>query len=124
MSELLDLQQSFVLLVSRLIQFAYSKGYFITFGEAYRTPEQAQYDAAHGKGISHSLHIDRLAIDLNLFKGSAALTEAADYKPLGDYWKALSRPGIQCCWGGDFMDSQGRPKPDADHFSIAFGGRK
>jgi len=34
-------QRVFVKLVSKLIDYAYTQGYELSFGEAYRTPEQA-----------------------------------------------------------------------------------
>lgn len=108
-----DQQQRFVPLVAKLIEFAYAQGYALTFGEAFRTPEQAQWNAAHGKGIVNSLHCDRLAIDFNLFKDGVLLTDAESYRPLGEYWKTLDP---DCRWGGDFS------KPDADHFSLTWEG--
>ena len=47
-----EMQQNFTQMVAKLIEFAYTSGYGLTFGEAYRTPEQAALDA---KGIIHSV---------------------------------------------------------------------
>lgn len=110
---LLEKQTLFTHLVSKLIQHAYFRGYKITFGEAYRTLEQAQLNAKSGKGISKSLHTIRLAVDLNLFKDGKYLTDSAAHKPLGDYWKTLHP---LCRWGGDFK------KPDGNHYSIEHDG--
>src|SRR5262249_32764490 len=52
MSELLRLQNLFVGLVARLLVRIQSDGKLVTFGETWRTPEQAQWNADHGKGIS------------------------------------------------------------------------
>lgn len=109
-------QAMFTLCVAKLILRAYELGYEMTFGEAWRTNEQAALNAASGKGISNSLHRDRLAIDLNLFKDGAFLSRSEDHKPLADYWKTLSP---LCCWGGDF-----KPVADGNHYSMTFGGRK
>lgn len=109
-------QRKFTLYVSKLIEYAYMAGYELTFGDAYRSPEQAQANAAAGKGISNSLHTQRLAIDLNLFKDGKYLVKSEDYKPLGDFWKTLHP---LCCWGGDF-----KPTADGNHFSMTYGGRK
>ena len=109
-------QSIFVLLVAQLILHAYKQGYQLTFGEAWRTPEQAKLNAARGTGISASLHIDRLAIDLNLFRDGKFLSDSSDHKALGDYWKSLHP---LCRWGGDF-----KPKPDGNHYSMEWGGRK
>lgn len=108
-------QRLFPPLVAKLIIWAYANGYEVTFAEAYRTPEQAALNAQKGSGILWTLHTQRLAIDLNLFKDGIYLAKTADYKPLGDYWKTLHP---LACWGGDFT------KPDGDHFSLMFGGIK
>lgn len=108
-------QSVFILKVAGLIQQAYAMGYELTFGEAYRSPEEAARLAKIGKGIEKSLHTQRLAIDLNLFKDGVYLSDSAAYKPLGDWWEAQSEPGIECCWGGRFNDG--------NHFSISHLGR-
>lgn len=108
-------QRLFTRLVGRLIHYAYSVGYELTFGDTYRSPEQARANAQAGKGIVDSLHCERLAIDLNLFIDGIYQTDSAAYKVLGEYWETL---GPECCWGGRFS------KPDGNHFSIAHGGRK
>ncbi len=113
---LLQKQKIFAQLVSKLIREAVSRGYEITFGEAYRTPEQAALNAAKGIGIKNSLHTQRLAIDLNLFKENAFLVTTKDHQPLGEWWEAQSTDEYQCAWGGRFGD--------ANHYSIAHEGRK
>lgn len=109
------LQQQFAQDAAKLIQFAAEKGYGVTFGEAWRTPQQAQWDADHGTGIGCSLHIQRLAIDLNLFVNGEYQTDdrLGCYKALGDFWKSL---GSDHYWGGDFT------KVDLDHYSISPDG--
>jgi hypothetical protein len=119
--ELSSKQQRFTLLISRLIFWAYSKGYALTFGEAYRTPEQAALNAKKGTGIANSLHTQRLAVDLNLFikdLDSGVFQYQSDskaYKKLGDYWKTLDPA---CAWGGDFK------RQDGNHFSFEHNGVK
>lgn len=108
-------QRRFTHLVSDLIAYAYASGYELTFGDAYRSPEQAQANAAAGKGIANSLHTQRLAIDLNLFVNGEYKTASEAYRQLGVYWESL---GSDCCWGGRFS------KPDGNHFSISHEGRK
>lgn len=106
-------QRLFTRMVALLILKAYEWGYEITFGEAWRTPEQARRNAAAGRGIANSLHIDRLAIDLNLFRGGQYLTETEDHRQLGEWWEQqhpLAR------WGGRFGDG--------NHYSLEHGGRK
>lgn len=43
--KLSDKQQQFTVMIGKLIQFAHQRGYGLTFGEAYRTPEQAKLNA-------------------------------------------------------------------------------
>jgi hypothetical protein len=116
MSETLGPQQRrFLPFVARLIDFAYSQGFELTAGELYRTPEQAALNAKSGAGIAHSLHTQRLAVDLQLFKDGIYLTDTAAYTPLGVFWEGLDP---DACWGGRFS------KPDGNHFSLTFGGVK
>ena len=107
-------QRLFVRLVGKLIEFAYANGFELTFGDAYRSPEQAKMNAQAGTGIVNSLHCERLAIDLNLFRDGKYLTDSAAYRPLGEFWEAL---GADCRWGGRFT------RPDGNHFSITHAGR-
>lgn len=107
------LQEEFAQSVARLIQKAGQLGYGVTFGEAYRTPEQAALNAAKGSGISNSLHTERLAIDLNLFKDGRYITDGEGHNELGAWWKAL---GPMYRHGGDFA------KKDHNHYSISPDG--
>lgn len=109
-------QRIFTLKISELVNFAYSKGYELTYGEAWRTPEQAKLNEMNGKGIVNSLHRDRLAVDFNLFRNGIWRKNSSDHKELGIYWESLSEDGIECCWGGRFGDG--------NHYSISHGGRK
>jgi hypothetical protein len=105
-----------------LLTYATSKaGIAIQMGECYRTPEQAEWNAAHGLGIRNSLHTERLAVDLLCFRlvhGSwEYLTDgtAPEYRILGNFWKTLHHA---CRWGGDFP-----AHPDAGHFSLTYDTR-
>ena len=69
-------------------------------------------DAA-GKGSFRSLHPDRLAVDLNLFKDGVWLTKTEDHRVLGEFWESL---GADHRWGGRFGDG--------NHYSIEHQGRK
>ena len=108
------LQQEFAQAAAKLIAKAAELGYAVTFGEAWRTPEQAQWNADHGTGISHSLHIERLAVDLNFFKDGAYISDGARLKDIGEWWKSL---GPNYRWGGDFTHL-----PDGNHFSLSPDG--
>lgn len=116
MSSLRELQSIFAQQAAKLIQQAEKFGYDVTLGEAWRSPEEAAILAKEGKGITHSLHIERLAIDLNLFQNGAYLTDLKDYELLGEWWEGQSCDEFKCAWGGRFNDM--------DHFSIEFGGYK
>lgn len=106
-------QRLFTHRVGQLILWSYANGYELTFGDAYRTPEQAAANAASGKGIARSNHTVRLAVDLNLFIGGEYQRVSGAYTPLGEFWKSL---GEECCWGGDFR------RPDGNHFSFEHNG--
>lgn len=105
-------QQLFVSLIAQLITWANDKGYRLTFGEAYRTPEQAKLNAKSGAGIANSLHTQRLAVDFNLFVNGEYKTKTEDYLPLGEYWESLGG-----AWGGRF-----KSRPDGNHFSLGHNG--
>lgn len=111
-------QRIFTRLIAKLIEYAYKNNYELSFGEAYRTQEQAAIYAKQGKGILNSLHTKRLAVDLNLFKDGVYLTKSEDYEKLGKFWESMSTSEYQCCWGGRFR------RPDGNHFSIEHGGIK
>jgi len=108
------LQESFAQDAAKLIQKAVELGYTVTLGEAWRTPQQAQWNADHGTGIAHSLHIERLAIDLNFFKAGAYVSNGSDLTNIGTWWETLS-PMHR--WGGRFTHL-----PDGNHFSISPDG--
>lgn len=107
-----EYQSLFVRLLPRLIDFAYSQGYEMTIGEALRTPEQAALNAAKGSGISNSLHLDKLAIDLNLFIGGEYQQGTQAHRPLGEFWE---RQHPLCRWGGRILI----PHPDGNHYSLS-----
>lgn len=116
---LLATQQKFSFLIAKLILKAYELGYEITLGQAYRSEEQAKVYAAENKGIANSLHTQRLAIDLNLFRGGKYLAESEDHRTLGMLWKGFGPIyGVDTAWGGDFT------KPDGNHYSISWRGLK
>lgn len=107
-------QRRFAECIGRLIAWAYDNGYELTFGDAYRTPEQAAANAAAGTGIVNSVHTIRLAVDFNLFRDGTYLADTEAHKPLGAYWKGLDP---EARWGGDFS------RPDGNHYSFTHEGR-
>lgn len=100
-------------LTGRLLTRAVLLGYEVRLGEAYRPPETAALYAQQGRGIAASLHCQKLAIDILLFRGGAYLARTEDYEPLGTWWEAQDS---LCRWGGRFNDGQ--------HFSLEHEGRK
>lgn len=110
---LIDKQHLFVRLVWRLLQKVTDDGYALTFGETYRSPEEAERLAGIGAGIKNSLHTDRLAIDLNFFRHRKYLTDGKDFKEIGEWWE---RQHALCRWGGRFADG--------NHFSLEHEGRQ
>lgn len=110
------IQEEFCRASALLIQKAGELGYTVTYGEAWRTPQQAQWNADHGTGIAHSLHLDRLAVDLNFFRAGVWITDGQQLKDVADWWKSLtSSNGGVYKWGGDIP----APHQDGNHFSLS-----
>lgn len=86
----------------------------VTGGEWERSQAQADANAASGAGISNSLHLKRIAVDLNLFLNGEYQNMTEAYRELGEHWKSLHP---LCRWGGDFQT-----RPDGNHFSIEHEG--
>lgn len=95
-------QSEFVRMVAELIGFATEHGYELTFGDAYRDP-RCPY------GHKKSLHKQRLAIDLNLFRDGKWLTSTEDHRELGEFWESIGGS-----WGGRFEDG--------NHYSLEHEG--
>lgn len=111
METLREKQTRFALALGGLIGKAQELGYNVTLGEAWRSPEQALYNARHGLGTVNSLHTQRLAIDLNLFTAEGRLvTDDTGHKELGKWWCEQS---ADFCWGGNFTHLK-----DFDHYSL------
>lgn len=114
---LLEAQQLFAQLVAGLITWGGDRGYEFTLDEAYRPPETAKLYAQQGRGSANSLHCQRLAIDLNAFRGEVLLTTADDYRPLGLQWCSYH---ALCRWGGNW--TSGSTAGDYRHFSMEWQG--
>lgn len=100
-------QKKFTHLIGLLIVRAYQQGFQLTFGDAYRDPRVfGEFGEKEGYGSDYSFHKKRLAVDFNLFKEGAYLTETEEYRELGEYWMSLDP---ECSWGGDW--------DDGNHFS-------
>ncbi len=124
--KLSDKQKDFTRNIGLLIAYAYARGFELTFGEVYRTIEQQKiyFDSGRSKTMN-SRHLERLAVDFNIFKDGRMLFDGKKpYKEdleamreLGDHWTLLHPDNV---WGGDWnrnrvMDETFR---DPYHFEV------
>ncbi len=93
-------QKVFTFNIQKLIVYAFANGFGLTFGEVYRTPEQQKiyFDTGRSKTMD-SRHLQRLAVDFNIFKGDQLINDPAIIQPLGEYWITLNTDNV---WGGDW----------------------
>ena len=109
--KLSEKQQHFTRMVGILIGYAHSMNIGLTFGEAWRTKEQQEIYLKSGKSKTvDSKHLERLAVDFNVFIKGEYRTDRASYEALGNHWKSLDSSNK---WGGDWGW-------DANHFE--YGG--
>jgi hypothetical protein len=107
MSDMVDKQHRFSLMLARLITYTASlPGYQVTGGDWYR-------DSRCDYGHPRSLHKLRLAVDLNIFVDGLWRKDVESYRPLGEYWELMGG-----AWGGRFEEG------DANHFSLEHDGMK
>ncbi|MCW5657454.1 MAG: hypothetical protein KIT60_07105 [Burkholderiaceae bacterium] len=106
-------QSRFARAVAELVQEATRRGYEVTWGEAWRSEWEATRLAKARLGIRRSLHCDRLAVDLNLFRGGVWLEDTEDHRPLGEWWE---QHFAGAAWGGRFGDG--------NHYSFEHEGRR
>jgi hypothetical protein len=107
-------QAAFLLDVGRLVHYATDQGWVVTAGELYRTPEQQELYVKTGRSKTmNSLHLKRLAIDLNFFKDGKLVYDKQQIAPLGAYWESLDPLNS---WGGN-----GVTLVDVPHFSRGDG---
>lgn len=110
--KLSDKQKIFTCNIGLLIGYAYANGFKLTFGEVYRTLEQQKIYFNTGRSKTmNSRHLDRLAVDFNIFKklpetdamlfsaDSSYLIDLETVRPLGKYWESLHPDNV---WGGDW----------------------
>lgn len=107
-------QAAFLLDVCKLIQYATEQGWTVTGGELYRTAEQQQFYVKTGRSRTmNSLHLQRLAVDLNFFRDGKIVWDKVSLAPLGLYWESLHPLNS---WGGN-----GISLVDTPHFSRGNG---
>jgi len=95
-------QRIFTKHISLLIEYAYSIGIELTFGEAYRTVYQQEEYIRQGKSKTmKSKHLNRLAVDFNFFIDGKLTYTDPRLDLLGDYWEdldELNRAGMFWKW--------------------------
>ena len=107
-------QSEFVSMVARLVIFAESQGYELTYGDAYRDPRAFGKIGEKGPyGRKSSCHKLRLAVDFNVFIAGTWQKKGTEpcWERLGEYWESMGGS-----WGGRF--------DDANHFSLEHEGIK
>lgn len=105
-------QRRFAKLVPRLIDKAHELGFEVTLGDAYRDPRvHGAWGTKKSYSASKSVHKQRLAIDLNLFKNGVYQTSSEAHRPLGEWWEKQGG-----CWGGRWNDG--------NHYSFEHNGCK
>lgn len=120
----LTIKQARILLtknIPRLIGFIFESGYECAIDEVKRTHLQAWANSlpagttilascptiyghinysytVGGSGISTSLHLNAMAIDIILYKDGGYITDSEFHRPFGVFWESL-HPNFR--WGGD-----------------------
>lgn len=124
-NQLTGKQFLFMSCLGKLLLWCEQNGYTVTGGDLYRSMDSLKcYHCQQpvnyqqllvSNGRSHtlnSLHCNRLAIDLNLFKdGQYIGNDGQAYAPLGQYWESLDPSNH---WGGGDHFPVGQK--DFDHF--------
>jgi hypothetical protein len=107
-------QELFSKLMAEHILWLYSKGYKVRGGDWFRDPRvHGAVGEKKAYGKAYSMHKDKCAFDINLFKNGKYLTKTEDHLESGRKWE--SRHPL-CAWGGRFNDG--------NHYSLTHQGRK
>lgn len=116
MATLVDEQAAFLLDFCALIEFATNLGFTVTAGELLRTIEQQRIYVETGRSKTmDSMHLRKLAGDLNFIKDGKLVYDAKELEPVGKFWESL-HPRNR--WGGNFDRNWSRPDKfvDRPHF--------
>lgn len=98
--KLSEKQQIFTRNVAKLIQHADTLGYGLTFGHAWRSFEEQRRLVENGSSQTYnSQHLNRMAVDFNVFIDGKLTYDWQKIKPLADYWVKLHPKNR---WGGDW----------------------
>jgi len=99
-------QELFSILIAQHVVWLYEQGYKVRDGHYLRCRDCPV-------GRKSSLHKDKLAADLNLFKDGIYLTTTEDHRISGEKWESRHE---FCSWGGHFKDG--------NHYSLKHNGRR
>lgn len=100
-------QFAFLQDVMKLLAYAISLGFTITFGEALRTPEQQAIYVKSGRSHTmDSFHLKKRAIDLNFFLAGRLCYDKAKLQAVGDFWESLNPKNS---WGGNWNSFKDLP---------------
>lgn len=101
-------QEEFAVNLAKLIIWLNENGYTVTIGEVERSKEQQHIHVRNGKSKTlKSLHLKKLAADLNVFKDGKLLSEKEEFEVIANKWSSLSEyneSGFN--WGWDFRHFQ------------------
>ena len=100
-------QSKFISMIARLILHAETLDYELTMGRGFVSSAANKADGGHPR----SNHLNKLALDLNLFKKGRYLSSTKAHEPLGLYWESIGGT-----WGGRFNDG--------NHYSLEHNGVK
>ena len=107
-------QELFAKLIAEHISWLYKMGFKVRMGDVFRDPRvHGKVGTKKGYGKAFSMHKDKCAADLNLFKGGKFLTKTEDHAESGSMWESRHP---MCAWGGRF--------DDGNHYSLEHEGRK
>jgi hypothetical protein len=107
-------QELFSILIAEHVIWLYEQGYKVRWGDTYRDARvHGVVGEKKGYGNAYSMHKDKCAADLNLFKNGEFLTTTEGHRISGEKWE--SRHDL-CAWGGRWKDG--------NHYSLEHEGRK
>ena len=107
-------QELFARLIAEHITWLYRQGYKVRGGDWFRDSRvHGKVGEKVGYGAAYSMHKDKCALDINLFKNGKYLTTTKSHQISGEKWE--SRHPL-CAWGGRWEDG--------NHYSLEHEGRK
>ncbi len=118
---MVEKQAKFLRTICIFVQKGTEMGFLLTGSEFERPPALAELYAKQKKGIQKSLHISRLAFDINAYKDGVWLNGREKWHiplltQLGVLWESLDP---LCRWGGRFTNPV-----DYNHYSFEHNGVK